>query len=551
MDCFAPLAMTEFRLRKIVLAGLAAILSTQTAAQPASPPRLLIVISVDQLSADLFDEYRPQFTAGFARLASGTVFRNGYQSHATTETCPGHSTILTGDRPARTGIVSNAWGDPNAPRADKFVYCAEDERVPGTTSDHYQLSPVHLRVPTLGGLLKRRSPASRVVAVAGKDRSAVMMTGNAADQRWYWDGKRFATDLPAPVPRSVAATNAALAGMIAVPADPLVPPPFCAARAQPIAIAGHAPVGAGTFARAAGDAAAFRASPGADAAALALSAALVRELGLGRGPSTDVLAVGLAATDYVGHSYGTEGQEMCLQLLSLDRDLGDFFARLDSWGVDYAVALTADHGGLDIPERLRLHGVADAARIDPELTPKAIGDAVAAKTGLGAPILANFGVTGDLYLDSHLRGEDRTRALAAVLAAYRAHPQVAAAFSKDEIARTAMPSGDPTRWSVIQRVRASFDPARSGDLYVVLKPDITPIGHAAGSVATHGSPWDYDRRVPILFWRAGMAASTRQEPVETVDIMPTLAAMIGVPLAAGSIDGKCLQNVPTVACPEN
>jgi Uncharacterized proteins of the AP superfamily len=82
-----------------------------------------------------------------------------------------------------------------------------------------------------------------------------------------------------------------------------------------------------------------------------LSAALVRELGLGRGPSTDLLAVGLAATDYVGHSYGTEGQEMCLQLLSLDRDLGDFFARLDSWGVDYAVALTADHGGLDIPER--------------------------------------------------------------------------------------------------------------------------------------------------------------------------------------------------------
>jgi Arylsulfatase A and related enzymes len=200
---------------------------------------------------------------------------------------------------------------------------------------------------------------------------------------------------------------------------------------------------------------------------------------------------------------------------------------------------------------VRLHGVADAARIDPELTPKAIGDAVAAKTGLAAPILANFGVTGDLYLDSHLQGADRTRALAAVLAGYRAHPQVAAAFSRDEIARTAMPSGDPARWSVIQRVRASFNPQRSGDLYVVLKPDITPIGHAAGSVATHGSPWDYDRRVPILFWRAGMAASTRQEPVETVDIMPTLAAMIGVPLAAGSIDGRCLQSVATVACPEN
>src|SRR5688572_29119086 len=74
---------------------------------PAPPPRLMIVISVDQLSGDLFDEYRPMLFGGLRRLAGGTVFRNGYQSHAATETCPGHSTILTGLRPARTGIIAN------------------------------------------------------------------------------------------------------------------------------------------------------------------------------------------------------------------------------------------------------------------------------------------------------------------------------------------------------------------------------------------------------------------------------------------------------------
>ncbi|MEO7366260.1 MAG: alkaline phosphatase family protein, partial [Sphingomicrobium sp.] len=86
-----------------------ALVASAACAQPAPPsklapgaPRLLIVISVDQFSADLFDEYRPHFTGGLARLAGGTAFRNGYQSHAATETCPGHSTILTGDRPART-----------------------------------------------------------------------------------------------------------------------------------------------------------------------------------------------------------------------------------------------------------------------------------------------------------------------------------------------------------------------------------------------------------------------------------------------------------------
>src|SRR3954453_20424937 len=102
-------------MRKL-LVGLAALLPLSSAtAQPLTrpQPKLLVVISVDQFSADLFDEYRPIFSGGFARLASGTVYRNGYESHATTETCPGHSTILTGDHPARTGIVANAWANPN------------------------------------------------------------------------------------------------------------------------------------------------------------------------------------------------------------------------------------------------------------------------------------------------------------------------------------------------------------------------------------------------------------------------------------------------------
>src|SRR3954465_8800131 len=140
-------------MRRFILAAAAALLASQSAAQAPNPPRLLVVISVDQFSANLFDEYRPQFTAGLARLATGTVFRNGYQSHAATETCPGHSTILTGDRPARTGIVSNLWVDQSAARADKYVYCAEDERIPGSSSDHYTISDLHLRVPTLGDLM--------------------------------------------------------------------------------------------------------------------------------------------------------------------------------------------------------------------------------------------------------------------------------------------------------------------------------------------------------------------------------------------------------------
>ena len=114
-----------------------------------------------------------------------------------------------------------------------------------------------------------------------------------------------------------------------------------------------ATVGTGRMARDAGDFRRFMASPEADGAVLATAAALRQVRKMGEGSGTDLLIVGLSATDYVGHGVGTEGAEMCLQMTGLDRELGDFFARLDATGIDYVVALTADHGGHDMPERNR------------------------------------------------------------------------------------------------------------------------------------------------------------------------------------------------------
>jgi predicted AlkP superfamily pyrophosphatase or phosphodiesterase len=478
------------------------------------------------------------------------VFRNGYQSHAATETCPGHSTILTGDRPARTGIISNIWIDQKVGRSDVSVYCAEDESVPGTSSIAYKVSPKHLLVPTLGELMKSKWPGSRTVAVAGKDRAAVMMGGQRPDQRWYWTGAKFDTDLAgAPVPTVVTKVNAAVAATLAQPRDPLEPTPFCQAKAREVPIEGGGmPVGAGRLARNAGDQNAFRASPELDGDTLALAAGLVDELKLGRGVAPDLLAISLSATDYVGHTYGTEGEEMCLQLTELDRELGDFLKTLDSRGISYAVTLTADHGGKDVPERERLAGVANAARVSASLAPATMGKALVARLGLPGTGLLGGSAQGDIYVDAKLKPADRARLLVAAVAAYKADPQVEAVFTASQIARTPVPSGNPVNWSPIQRARASFYPGRSGDFVVFLKRDITPISDTTRSVATHGSPYDYDRRVPILFWRPGTAAATVERPVETTDIMPTIASMIGLAVAPGSIDGHCLPEPAGASC---
>lgn len=535
-----------------ILSAAALVASAPLAAREAAPaqpqaeparaaPRLLVVISVDQFSADLFAEYRTHFTGGFARLLSGAVFPAGYQSHGATETCPGHSTILTGARPARTGIIANDWTDFSAGRPDKTVYCAEDERVPGSNSNAYTVSDVHLKVPTLGEWMKAAHPGSRVVSVAGKDRAAVMMGGHKVDELWWWNGKDgFVSYAGRAMPPMITRMNANIVARIAEAQPAMELPGFCVPKARAIPVGGGKTVGDGRFARAAGDAKAFRASPEFDESVLATAAGLASDMKLGQGADTDLLIVGASATDYVGHTLGTAGSEMCLQLSALDQYLGKFFAALDQTGVDYAVVLTADHGGHDLPERNRDHAAPMAARVDPVLVPAAMGKAIATSMGLGTESVLVGSAAGDVYVTPGLTPAQRKAVLAEAVKRYAAHPQVQGVFTREQIEATPLAKTPPETWTLLERARASYSPDRSGDFVIALKPRVTPIADPTkGSVATHGSFWDYDRRVPILFWRKGMTGFEQPLSVETVDIAPTLAALIGVKVPV-EIDGRCL-----------
>ncbi len=547
-----------------LLAALAvAALPAALIAQPAPPPKLLVVISVDQFSADLFAEYRAHFTGGLKRLSDGVVFPSGYQSHAATETCPGHSTILTGSHPARNGIIANSWIDQSiASRKDTGVYCAEDvSRGASSSSKDYVPSPVHLLVPTLGDRMKSVNPASRVVAVSGKDRAAIMMGGHKTDQIWFLNPRDFAKfetlyDHTGAAPASVGRANAGIEAALAKPAKPMMLSALCATRSRGVPITATKSVGEGRFARPAGDKKLFRASPESDAATLTLAGDLISEMKLGHGNATDLIAVGVSATDVVGHAYGTEGSEMCLQLEALDRNLGRFFDRLDKARIDYVVALTADHGGHDTVERNDANGIPEAARIPETLSARAVGMTIATELGLTKSALVGAEPAGDVWLDASMQADKKPLALSRATALFLASPLVAAVFTAAEIEAASASEGPPESWTLIQRAKSSYYRGRSGDLIVMLKPRITPIplSVAAGNyVATHGSPWDYDRRVPMLFWRKGLAPFEQPNSVETVDILPTLAGLIGLSVAKREIDGRCLDLIagPGSSCPAN
>jgi len=538
------------------IAAALAMAAAWTGADAAPPPqpKLVVAIAVDQFSAELFQRYRASFTGGLKRLSDGVAF-TGYQSHAATETCPGHSTILTGRHPAATGIVANTWFDA---KTGSSVYCVA---VRGT-ADPDARGPQNLRVPTLGEWLKQAEPQARVVSISGKDRAAIMMAGHHSDAVYWWnDGVGFTTSsFAGPATPAVLAPakafNTALFGHWKASPPKLWPTDIaatCQALVAPhifgkLSLSGKVPpdlsltVEGGDFLHRTDFQDQLRVSPIFDPMTLDFAVQTIDRLHLGQGPATDLLAISLSSTDYIGHRYGNGGAEMCVHLAALDRALGDFLSKLDSLHVPYVVALTADHGGIDAAERASEHGI-PAARIEPAAFVKRLNDAVGKQLGLAYETIVGDDpqqLTINAGPDEALRAKVREAAVGWL----RQQPEVAQVYTADQTAGAAPAPGKPAdQLTVIERFHESYDKERSGDIQVqFLQYATMGMPRAPGdTVAGHGSPWDYDRRVPILFWWPGVSAEDRKQPIETVDIAPTLAAIAHIP--APPVDGKCLDAV--------
>ena len=113
-------------------------------------------------------------------------------------------------------------------------------------------------------------------------------------------------------------------------------------------------------------------------------------------------------------------------------------------------------------------------------------------------------------------------------------------MSRDELLAEPLPASDnPEELSVRERLRLSAVAGRSPDIMRAYQPGLTGSGRVGGAISSHGSPWDYDRRVPIIFWWPGASGQERFLPMRTIDIAPTLAHLIGVK-PTDEVDGRCM-----------
>ncbi|MBE7367822.1 alkaline phosphatase family protein [Ramlibacter pallidus] len=510
------------------------------------PPRLVVLLVVDGLPQRQVTAYRDQLAPdGLARfLDRGTWFAEAHHGQAFTVTAAGHATLLTGAHPRRTGIIGNEWRDV---ATGEPVYCTGDPMetyIGHPTGPMDGTSPRNLKVESLGDVLRQRDARSKVIAVSGKDRGAILPAGHAGTAYMYMAGSgQFAstTYYMRQHPSWVDAFNAAK------PADrffkaewrPLLPE-AAYARSLPDGQpwfgtgGGKLPMTMGA-AEAAPTPAFYGAllrSPFADALTLDFARAAVAGEQLGADDAPDILAVSLSGHDYVNHRWSAESRLSHDHLLHLDRMLQAFFADLDrAVGRDnYVAVLTADHGFMPAPEHSQAQG-RSAGRLSTTQVVAAVNTALEQRFGVQK--LVAFASASALVLDRKLVAERRLEPEGVARAArdaLLAQPAFAAAYTRGELA-----GGSPGARLAphFEQMRRSWHPEVSGDVQYALKPHW--MFGSSTSIATHGSPHEYDSHVPVMLWgprwMRPAALSTR---VEVADIAPTLARLLGVPAPAAS-----------------
>jgi hypothetical protein len=500
-----------------------------------APPTLAILIVIDQLRPDLLDRYDHLFVGGLRRLLDeGYRFENATHDHALTATGPGHATLATGVYPTRHGIVGNSWSE-FIEGEWRPIYSVEDldrpilgyPQLPGRSS-------ANIDRPGLPDWIMDHDARSRVVSISKKDRAAIALAAKAEGEV-YWladEGGEFITSdfYHSEYPEWVEEFNTTTMPLLY--SDTVWEsriPPEALSLTRPDTSEFESDGMHSAFPHLARETVdvtdpgamnhwRFRFTPFPDRAVVSLALEAIKELQLGRRESVDYLGISLSQTDLVGHIFGPLSREQLDNLLRLDLELGRFFSFLDEavGPGGWVVALSADHGVMDVPEHLVDSGVY-AARMTR-------GDRRELQR----------------YIQGTLDSLDADDAPGnAVKAALMTRQLIAAAYTFAEV-EGGMPVDSFQVFFAHSHSRTRVvAPAGKAGVYVRFEPNVLA---SSTDAASHGTPYYYDRHVPLIFLGGTIGPGVSAVPVASVDVAPTLAWLTGTP-APDDLDGRVLESV--------
>lgn len=518
----------------------------QTAARnqrTASPqPKLVVVIIVDQFRYDFLERFSDLYGKnGFKRLIDrGAVFTNANYDYVPTYTAPGHAAIFTGSVPAQNGIVGNLWFDRDANRM-RVMISDNDARLvteAGPAANPGSVSPRVLIGTTIGDQMRlANNLQSKVIALSQKDRSAILPGGQRPNGAFWFNNAtgRFVTsdyyskELPAWVKRfndterpdkyfgqkweralSDDVYKRAQIDNLAIQRSPV-------GNKFPYTLTGGEEKPGQKFY------AAFEFTPFALDYVSNFAKASIEAESLGADQYPDLLSVSFSTPDLIGHSYGPDSQEVLDTYVRLDRVLADLLDYIDRRVglANTVIAMSGDHGVCPVPEYLASMGY-DAGRIETKPITEAVNKALAARFGEEKWVVGF--VNDQFYFDRKLIADKRVIASELERVAGEAAltvPGIVGYYTRTQILEGRMPEGP-----IARRVVNGFHRLRSGDVWIVTKPfSFITEGNLA---TTHGSPYNYDTHVPVLFFGYGVRPGRYHVECTPSDIAPTLAALIGV-----------------------
>jgi predicted AlkP superfamily pyrophosphatase or phosphodiesterase len=524
---------------------------------PQSPPRLVVVIVLDQYPFEYLTRFRQHFGPdGFVRMMNtGAAFTNVVYAHANTSTGPGHGVLSTGAYGCVSGIVGNSWYDN---RAQRTVYCVADTTTTILGAGGQGRSPANLQTTTFGDQLRIATGfQGTVISLSNKDRAAILLGGKYANLAvWMRDsafvtssyyakelplwlrtfnssglvnsfyGRRWERSLPLSAFRSMDKDDA----------------PYEEGGNGMGTTFPHRITGTDTTRRTSSYYTALLTSPFGAEILAALARQAISAEKLGRRNVTDLLCVSFSSTDYVGHAYGPHSWEVLEMAVQMDRILAGFFKFLDKEvGLSHClIALTSDHAvspsygylaaasGRDIVTRVPVAGV--LAACESTLTASFGAPAGGAKW-IAAAHNNSISFSAPTLLE---RNVDPGKAATVTARKLQEYPAVAEAFTREEIERLVPFT------SLERRMKNSYSRSRSGDVTFAAKP--LHIGAGEGTGASHGQPYESDAHVPLLLMGPGITKGVFHKEATPADLAPTLSALTGVGFTPGR-QGRVLVEV--------
>lgn len=523
-------------------------------AAPARRPRLAVIFVVDQFGYETMQRMRRNFgKGGLERLLSeGAVFGEAHYSHLSTLTGPGHACIASGSYPYKNGIVANRYFNRALGRTVTMMADPAHPILEANTDPEDDTSPAVFIGETIGDRLRASTDLkAKVVAIALKDRAAVLLGGRVGQAWWFSEqtGKMTtSTYYSKELPNWVKAFNERRLADAAFgkPWDRAMPEKnyvgedaaaweldaFGLGNTFPHPVDGKLEKPGRSYYRA------FAISPsGIDMQVEFVRAAIAGEE-LGRDDVPDLLAISFTSTDYAGHVYGPDSHEVQDMIVRLDRAIASLLPALENAAggkQNLLVALTADHGASPVPERMASFGH-PAGRIANKKLLDAINGALKGRYGEGEWVRAID--EPSIYLDTELIASRKLDPVAVQETARRALEAIEGVhtvFTRAQLLSGLLPDN-----ALARAAQLAFHPGHSGDLVLIPKPFYL-WGRSAdypGGTA-HGSPWRYDTHVPLLFWGGGIRPGTYMDRVDVADLAPSLAAALGL-TAPAAADGYAL-----------